>query len=331
MTTSKKKPSPRPAKTKPLGVSVVIPAYNCAATLPDTLASIAAQTRRPVEILVCDDGSTDGTWEYLQGLGDTYKGIKLKVFRQANAGAGAARNRCIAAAKGELVAFLDADDQWLPKKLARSVEVLEAGNYTFVAHDFYAVNAHGQRTLWPCAHNSRRRDVFNRGDMRTHYYYRGFIGILTVVMRRDALLAAGGFHAGERYGLDWECWHALFAALPEATFTVVAEPLALYTLSPAGLTSKAFARLRERERHLARYARMAAAHAARTVGGPAGWWPLLFTRAWLTLQYEAASVFVRTHQPGELAKLILLAPLAWTMLVGRIAVMGEESRPDFLR
>ncbi|MCP5404770.1 MAG: glycosyltransferase family 2 protein [Pseudomonadaceae bacterium] len=327
MIVSKKR---RPAQPKPLSVSVVIPAYNCAATLPGTLDSVATQTRRPLEILICDDGSTDGTWEYLESLGTNYRGIKLKVLHQTNAGAGAARNHCIAAAKGDLIAFVDADDQWLPKKLARSVEVLEAGNYTFVAHDFYAVNAHNQKTLWPCAQNSQRRDWLNRGDMRTHYYYRGFVGILTVVMRREALLAAGGFHGHERYGLDWECWHALFAAMPNATFTVFAEPLALYALSPTGLTSKAFARLREREIHLARYARMAAAHARATVGGPAGYWPLLFTRGWLTLQYEAASVFLKTHQPENLAKLLLRAPFAWAMLMARIFRNADTQRPDFL-
>ena len=304
-------------------VSVIIPAYSSVACLPQTLASVAAQTLKPLEILVCDDGSTDGTWEYLQGLGKAFKGIPLRVFRQKNAGAGAARNRCLVESQGELVAFLDADDSWLPRKLERSVEVLTKGNYTFVAHDFDAVDAHGRRTAWACSKNARRVDWLSKGDMQTHYYYRGFIGILTVVMRRDALIKAGGFHGKERYGLDWECWHALFQSQPHTTFTVFPERLALYTLSPAGLTSKAMARLREREQHIARYARFVAARAG-------VWWPILFTRAWLTLQYEAASVYLKTHQPFHLLHVMVRAPFSWVRLVTRIAMNKAVARPNFV-
>ncbi|MFZ2586648.1 MAG: glycosyltransferase [Alphaproteobacteria bacterium] len=313
-------------------VSVIIPAYNSAQTLPATLASVAAQTYPPLEILICDDSSTDATWAYLQSLKGKLKGkkgnIPVTIFQQPNAGAGAARNRCLKVAKGDLVTFLDADDRWLPAKLKRSVEVLVKGDangkpYTFVAHDFDAVDVHGRHTRWNCAANARKVDCFSQGDMRTHYYYRGFVGILTVLMQRKAVMAAGGFHGKDRYGLDWECWHAVFKAVPDATFTVFDEPLALYTLSPTGLTSKALARLKEREKHIAFYARDVATRAG-------VWWPVLFTRAWLTLQYEAANVYVKTHQPGNLLRVVARAPFSWLRCVWRITSNSFEARGRFV-
>ena len=86
-------------------VSVLIPAYNAAATLGETLAALAAQTRRADEILVCDDGSADAT----AAVAEDFPGVR--VLRQANAGVSAARNALLAAATGEIVMFCDADDR----------------------------------------------------------------------------------------------------------------------------------------------------------------------------------------------------------------------------
>ena len=328
----KRKPSParRAARKRApvASVSVVIPAYNCRKTLPVALASIARQTLRPMEILVCDDGSTDRTWDYMVGLHGEYRGIPLQIFSQKNAGAGAARNRCLAAATGKYVAFLDADDQWLPQKLERSLHWLEdepsARHPTFVAHDFYAVDKYGNRTHWHCAQNSHRRDWFNKGNPRLHYFYRGFIGILTVVMRRDALVKAGGFHAEDRYGLDWEAWHALMAANPKAHFRVFNEPLALYANHSGGLTAKGLERLREREVHLGRY--------VKGVGRRNNIaWPLLYLRGWVTLQYEAMHALARAHQPERLAYVIARAPFALVRNLCAITFGKPYRRPNFLK
>lgn len=93
-------------------VSVVIPTYNYAQYLGEAIDSALAQTLPPLEVIVVDDGSTDDTPQVLAAYGD-----RIRVLRQMNAGVAIARNSGIGAARGEYVAFLDADDVWLPRKL----------------------------------------------------------------------------------------------------------------------------------------------------------------------------------------------------------------------
>src|SRR2546423_7727277 len=90
-------------------VSVVVPAYNYARYLPQAIDSALGQTHPPLEVIVVDDGSTDDTPRVLDAYGD-----RIRAVRQANQGAGAARNAGIAVARGEYVAFLDSDDLWRP-------------------------------------------------------------------------------------------------------------------------------------------------------------------------------------------------------------------------
>ena len=100
-------------------VSVVIPAYNAAHTLEATIQSVFEQTVKDLEIIVVDDGSKDKTIEVAESIKDS----RVKVLSQPNGGAAAARNTGIKAATGEYVAFLDADDLWMPHKLERQLEI----------------------------------------------------------------------------------------------------------------------------------------------------------------------------------------------------------------
>ena len=103
------------------GVSVIIPLYNKAPYILRALDSVAAQTFKDFEVIVVDDGSTDGGG----GIVERYPDQRFRLVRQANAGPGAARNRGIREAQAPLVAFLDADDRWLPAYLETNVRILE--------------------------------------------------------------------------------------------------------------------------------------------------------------------------------------------------------------
>ena len=98
-------------------VSVLVTAYNAEPWLAETLASVEAQTYADVEVVVVDDGSTDGTL----AVARSFEGPRVKVVAQTNAGACAARNRAFAEAQGDLVQYLDADDLLAPDKIARQV------------------------------------------------------------------------------------------------------------------------------------------------------------------------------------------------------------------
>jgi glycosyltransferase involved in cell wall biosynthesis len=102
-------------------VSVVIPVYNAEATIGAAIESVRGQTYSDFEIIVIDDGSTDSTPSRVKGFGD-----RIRYVCQENEGVGAARNRGVAEARGEYVAFLDADDLWLRRKLEKQVEVLQS-------------------------------------------------------------------------------------------------------------------------------------------------------------------------------------------------------------
>lgn len=101
-------------------VSVIIPTYNRERTIERAVESVLAQTWKSIELIVVDDGSVDRSVEVLAKYGD-----RIRVIRQKNQGPSAARNTGIKAAKGEIIAFLDSDDSWLPDKIERQAKLME--------------------------------------------------------------------------------------------------------------------------------------------------------------------------------------------------------------
>ena len=99
-------------------VSVVIPTFNRADTIGDSIKSVLEQTFKDFEVIVVDDGSTDGTESVVAAFGDS----RIKYIMQDNAGACAARNNGIRHANGEYIAFQDSDDYWMPRKLERQLQ-----------------------------------------------------------------------------------------------------------------------------------------------------------------------------------------------------------------
>jgi glycosyltransferase involved in cell wall biosynthesis len=191
-------------------VSVVIPIYNGAATIERALASVFEQTFTDFEIVVVDDGSTDDTPKVLAGFGD-----RIKVIRQHNRRFPAARNAGVAASRGELIALIDHDDQWLPRKLEVSVAALQNDpGASLVYTEVTVVNEAGEKSrVSPNAPETAHAPSMD--EMLTRLWP---IMPSTVVMRRTAFDRAGGFT--ESLGEDLDFWPRIreqgrFIYLPE--------------------------------------------------------------------------------------------------------------------
>lgn len=112
-------------------VSVIIPAFNAEATLAQTIQSVFAQTRGDWELIVVDDGSSDATTSIVERY--AYLNRRVRLVSQGNKGPSAARNNGVMRARGDIVAFLDADDTWQPTHLEKAIEMLEADKQLGVA------------------------------------------------------------------------------------------------------------------------------------------------------------------------------------------------------
>ena len=124
-------------------VTVVTPVWNAAATLAEAVASVGAQTLPSWELILVDDASTDGSREIARRLAAEEPRIRL-IERAENGGAAAARNDAIRAARGRLVAFLDADDRWHPEKLARQAAFMAARGHPLVYSAYRRIAADGR-------------------------------------------------------------------------------------------------------------------------------------------------------------------------------------------
>lgn len=108
-------------------VSVIVPAYNRADSIANTISSIISQEYRPLEIIIIDDGSTDNTREVVTPFLQTSEALSVMYQYQENQGVSAARNTGISKARGEFISFLDSDDSLLPGKIVNQVKILEHG------------------------------------------------------------------------------------------------------------------------------------------------------------------------------------------------------------
>jgi len=134
-----------PANSTPPFFSVVIPVYNRGSLIRETLDSVRNQTHQDFEIIAVDDGSTDNSCQVIESLGDP----RIRLIRQKNAGAQAARNAGIDAANGRYVALLDSDDLFVLEKLARVRQVLDAGDFDVVYSSFLVDRGVGRYMIRP--------------------------------------------------------------------------------------------------------------------------------------------------------------------------------------
>lgn len=221
----------QPAPATNDSVSVVIPAYRAAKTIERAIGSALAQTSPPMEIIVVDDGSDDDTVDIATDLLSGAVHVKFQVLVQANTGAGAARNRGIAVATADYVAFLDADDEWLPEKLERSLECLHAENADMVSHDILRMQGGSESYVDCTRHFLKRRDPF------ADFVMRGYVSTSTVVAKRSLLMSSGGFDPSLRSGQDYELWLSIIARR-DVRHVVFPMALMRYHVTPNSITSQ---------------------------------------------------------------------------------------------
>lgn len=124
-------------------VSIIMPSYNAARYIAESIESILAQSYQNWELVICDDCSTDGTRQILEDY--AHRDARVRVFlMDKNMGSGHTRNHCIQKAHGRYLAFCDSDDRWLPEKLERQIQFMQENDYAFTFTSYYTCNEKGE-------------------------------------------------------------------------------------------------------------------------------------------------------------------------------------------
>lgn len=180
-------------------ITAIIPTYNRAAHLERAIASVLAQRLACDELIVVDDGSTDQTQALLARLAAGAR-IPIRVLRQDNRGAAAARNLGIRMARGSLLAFLDSDDWWLPGKLAVQAAAMEARPELLISHTREIWHRNGQRV------NQKKKHDPPDGDVFAASLGMCVVGMSTVVARRQFFDRYGLFDEDLPCCEDYDLW-----------------------------------------------------------------------------------------------------------------------------
>jgi glycosyltransferase involved in cell wall biosynthesis len=207
-------------------VSVIIPVYNGEKYIAQAVNSVLNQTYRDFELIVVDDGSTDRTAEILESYGD-----KITYIYQDNRERSAARNKGICSCSGEYLAFLDADDMWLPHKLKQQVQLLDLSPETGLVHGIaFFINESGRRI-----HQNGKQTIgsFESGnEVYKSLLFENIIASPTVMVRRACFDKVGLFDESMTYTEDWDMW--LRIAI-HYRVDITRRPLAYYRINGGSL------------------------------------------------------------------------------------------------
>ena len=208
-------------------VSVVLPVWNRERSVARAIESVLQQTYREFELIVVDDGSTDATRRVVEGFGP-----QVRLLAQPHRGVYAARNLAVREARGELIAFIDSDDAWLPERLASQVPLMQREEVGLVFGDaiYFTTSEGGARR--------RRTSSFRlaqprRGRVAAALARSNFVPTITVLVRRRCLEESNGFSESAPLSADYLAWFRI-ALRYELDYvdTAVAE----YTINPNGIS-----------------------------------------------------------------------------------------------
>lgn len=214
-------------------ISVIMPAYNAGKYIAESIQSVLDQTYQNWELVVVDDGSTDNTAEVVEAF--ALKDARVKILRRRNGGQGAARNTALAQARGPLVAFLDADDLWIPNKLSLQVSALsETGAQVVFSDGFYFTDDDTTDESLPF---ETMKGKFAGEEMFKLLFAYNRIHILSVLVRRDSLDAVGLFEESRlcQNCEDYDLWLKL--ARNGAVFYGMHEHLVRYRRHAGSMTA----------------------------------------------------------------------------------------------
>ena len=220
---------PRTLPREP-AVSILVPAYNSEAYLAETLQSALAQTFDDFELVIVDDGSTDGTVAVAQRF--AHQDPRIRIIQQRNQGVSAARNRALAEARGQFFALLDSDDLWTPEYLAEQMRVFASVRPDVAIVSANALNLGGQLdgTLW-----RRVAPGLYPIDLLTLIRVEDSVCILSV-FRRSVFDCIGGFDTSLKQGSeDYDFW--LRAAARGFTIVFNGTPLGFYRRRPDSMSA----------------------------------------------------------------------------------------------
>ncbi|MDA8430927.1 MAG: glycosyltransferase [Geobacteraceae bacterium] len=205
-------------------VSVVIPTYNRAGFLREAIESVLAQTYTNFEIIVVDDGSTDGTQELMTSL---YRNVRY--LRQENRGPAAARNNGINNAAGEFIAFLDSDDIWLPEMLSKQIARLSLNPAAGLVATGYGLFETGRVMTEMVV-----LDEDDLADARRGNHYKNFFATSSLMVRKLCLTTVGLLNENLHYAEDWDL---LIRLMERYSFEYLPEVLMLYRSHPTNLST----------------------------------------------------------------------------------------------
>jgi glycosyltransferase involved in cell wall biosynthesis len=199
-------------------VSVVTASYNMGQYVCEAVDSVLAQDYPSIEIIVVDDGSTDDTQQRLARYADD---PRVTVIHQENQGQTVAKNRGLAAARGELIGFCDADNRWLPGKLARQVPILlDRPEIGVVYGDLQLIDGEGKPLPPP---GTKRYS----GRITGKLLIDNFVTFNTTLLRAETVRAMNGFDEGLRMAIDYDLWLRISL---EHEFLYLPEPLVAYRI-----------------------------------------------------------------------------------------------------
>jgi len=226
-------------------VSVIIPTYNAEKFISETIASVMTQTYPDWEIIAVDDGSIDRTPEILRKYAEKFP-QKIRVIVQKNSGVSVARNTGIAASKGEYLAFLDHDDLWLPEKLERQVDLLDANKELgLVYSDSYIIDEKGE-LKGTFIHSIMSKNIIRcekfRGNIFNELFCVDFIPLLTVVVRKEVLKRVGNFDPKYKISEDYDLFLKIAQIYP---VDFIDQPLAKYRMHSGGASKNLETRIKE--------------------------------------------------------------------------------------